>query len=250
MVYKIVSSDRVIAKIFRDFKPSNSGWIKDALEWMGEGLEIIGSYSGLERKPICLEVEDHKVKIPCNVEEIEAIVFHDNFNTKGVRVHNHRLPFSNGINSISNCCSHIPFHATESCSFNPNYIQTSFRRGKITVYALVPPTDCNGLPMIPDNVKCITALSWYCISMMLLRGFKHQTIDYKIAFGMWEKFYPQAQNSMEYPDIERYEQFKRTWTATILNVNLQSELFNDQLGLRDRLIESGTITNNGIVHVP
>ena len=232
MVYKTISSDAVISKIFRDFKPANSGWIGDAFEWIGEGLEIMGAYTGYIRKPVCLEVVDFKAKLPCDLEQVEAIEFEG-----------HRLPYSNGTNSVANCCINLPIHSSEYCSFNPNYIQTSFATGKIIVHILTLPVDCNGLPMIPDNVLCTTALSWYCISMMCLRGFKHQTIDYKTALMMWEKYYPQAQNDMNFPDIERYEQFKRTWVNVVLNINKQSEFFNDSLGNSNRRIESGTITS-------
>lgn len=232
MVYKIVSSDKVISKIYRDFRPSNSNWVGDAVEWIGEGLEIIGAYTGLQRKPLCLDVVDYKVKIPCNVELIE-----------GIEYNGFRLPYNNAHNTIANCCINLPLHKNEYCSFNPNYIQTSFATGKIIIWALLLPVDCNGLPMVPDNILCLTALEWYCMSMMLLRGFNHQTIDYKMAAMMWEKYYPQAQNDMNFPDIERYEQFSKTWTSLVFDINKQNEFFNNSFNNTNRLIETGTITS-------
>lgn len=231
MVYRTVSSDALIAKIYRDFKPSNSGWISDAFEWIGEGLQIIGAYPTLERKPICVNIIDYKGKLPCSLEQIE-----------GVEYDGYRLPYSNAVNSVANCCSNLPLHTSEYCSFNPNYIQTSFPTGKVIIHCLVIPTDCDGLPMIPDDALCTTALSWYVMSMMLLRGFKHQVIDYKTAIQMWEKFYPQAQNSMNFPDIEHYEKFKKSWVNVVININKQSQFFNDFIPNINRT-ETGTITS-------
>lgn len=231
MVYKTVSSDIIISKIYRDFKPNNSGWVQDALEWIGEGLEIIGAFTGMERKPFCVKIVDYKGKLPCGLEQID-----------GISYNNFRLPHSNSTNDIRNRCTDIPLHTTEFCSFNPNYIQTSFEKGEVIIYAQVLPTDCNGLPMIPDNTLCKIALSWYCMTMMLSRGFKHQTFSYKDALAMWNLYYPQAQNDMNYPDIERYEHFTKTWTSLVINLNKQSEFFNDFIGLPNKVIETGTIT--------
>ncbi len=232
MVYKTVSSDAIISKIYRDFKPSNSAWVVDAIEWIGEALEIIGSYTALERKPICVKICDYRGKLPCELDQIE-----------GVEYEGHRLPYSNAINSIVNCCGNLPVHNTEYCSFNPNYIQTSFAEGSVIIHCLVLPTDCNGLPLVPDDALCKIAIGWYCMSMMLLRGFKHQVIDYKTADAKWEKFYPQAQNSMNYPDLERYEKFKKSWVNNVIDINRQSEFFNDYVASYNKRSETGTITS-------
>lgn len=232
MVYKTISSEAIIAKIYRDFKPANSGWVIDALEWIGEGLSVIGVFTGMEQKPICVKIIDFKGKLPCELEQIE-----------GVEYQKCRLPYSNATNSIPNCCINLPLHHTEYCNFNPNYIQTSFAEGEVIIYIQAIPTDCNGLPMIPDNELCKTALSWYCMSMMLLRGFKHQVTNYPMAIANWEKYYPQAQNDMNFPDIERYEQFTTTWTSVVINLNKQSEFFNSYLNNKNNIVETGTITS-------
>lgn len=230
MVYKNTSSDVVIAKVFRDFKPSNSGWVFDAFEWIGEGLNIMGAYTAYERKPICIDIVDYKGKLPCTLEQLE-----------GVEYDGYRLPYSSATNSVANCCTNLPVHSSEYCSFNPNYIQTSFATGKVILYCLVLPTDCNGLPMVPDNTLCTTALAWYIITMMLLRGFKHQVITYPMAVANWEKFYPQAKNSMNYPDIERYDRFRKSWTSMVGSIDKQSTFFNTYLGSPNTITETGNI---------
>lgn len=232
MVYKVTSSDRVIARVFRDFKPNNSAWVKDAIEWIGEGLEIIGSYAQYERKPICVKIIDYKGKLPCELESIE-----------GVEYDGHRLPYSSATNSVANCCANLPVHSTEYCSFNPNYIQTSFPTGEVIIYAQVLPTDNKGFPMIPDDALTIIALSWKVMAALCLRGLTHPVINFEKAEAMWEKFYPQAQNSDNFPDIENYEQFKRRWVNVALNINVQDEMFNDFINIQTRKTETGSITS-------
>lgn len=232
MIYKTVSSDVIIAKIFRDFKPSNSAWIVDALEWIGEGLEIMGSYTSLELKAIPVHIHEYKGKLPCALEQLEVIEYHG-----------HRLPYTNASRILKNHNTNLPFHKVEYCTLNPNYINTSFEHGEVIVHCLVLPVDCNGLPMIPDNVKAKIALGWYCMAMMLLRGFKHQTITYKDAWEKWEKTYPQAQNSMNFPDLERYERFKKTWVNVVLDINKQSKFFDDYHNILNDRKETGTTTS-------
>ena len=44
-IYKTTSAGTVIAKIFRDLKPTNDNWVDDAVEWIGEALEAIAIFT-------------------------------------------------------------------------------------------------------------------------------------------------------------------------------------------------------------
>jgi hypothetical protein len=63
-IYKTVSSQTIIRKVFRDLRPENDDWIDDAVEWMGEALEHIGSASQLCQKQCTLTIKDHKACLP------------------------------------------------------------------------------------------------------------------------------------------------------------------------------------------
>ena len=43
-----ISSQAVIAKVYRDFRPNNSSWTSDAIEWIGEGIRGIRSYFSMK----------------------------------------------------------------------------------------------------------------------------------------------------------------------------------------------------------
>ena len=41
-IYKTISSQALIRKVLRDLRPTNTNWLDDAVEWIGEALEHIG----------------------------------------------------------------------------------------------------------------------------------------------------------------------------------------------------------------
>ena len=63
-VYKTTSSKTIIRKVMRDLNPNNDNWIQDAIEWMGEALEHIGSAAQLETKGCILDIVDYKASLP------------------------------------------------------------------------------------------------------------------------------------------------------------------------------------------
>lgn len=217
MHYKVVSSKNIIAKVYRDFKPSNSAWIGDAYEWIGEAIEIIGCFTGYELVHEEFQVLDHRVKLPCNIEQLMGIEY------KGMR-----LQRSGGINAGDNCsCTkNLVCCQEESYSLNPNYIQTTFQEGCIKLHYNRVPVDCDGFPMVVDRVKVTQAITWYIMRGMLLRGFKHQTVTFADADKLWEKYYPQAQNDLRFTDIDDLELFKKSWLGLVKSTNMTNEMFN------------------------
>ena len=75
MIYKTVSSKAVVAKVFRDLKPTSDAWVVDAVEWIGEALEFIGYFTGLEKKAIELTIKDHRCLLPCELVDIIQVEY-------------------------------------------------------------------------------------------------------------------------------------------------------------------------------
>lgn len=217
-VYKTCSIDRVIGRIYRDFKPSNSGWVDDAIEWVGEAIDIMKVHQGYGEQHISVNVVDYRFKLPCGIENLLAVTYG-----------NKRLQRSGGINhkNTAKCtASNLMLNVQESYSLNPNYGHTTFKEGCVTVYYEGIELDCNGFPTVIDDAVYIEALTWYVMARMLLRGFKHQTITYEFADMKWEKTYPKAQNRFRMCDIDEQEVFKKSWVGAVKNTNLANELFN------------------------
>lgn len=242
MKNKLISSNAIIAKIYRDFKPSNSAWITDAFEWIGEAIEIMGSFTGYEKVHTNFNVIDYRVKLPCDIEQLIAIEY------KGRRLQ--RNGNTNG--TIPPCVEHLPSCIDESYSLNPNYIETTFPDGCITIHYERVPVDCDGFPMIIDRVKTKNAITWYILSRMILRGFKHQTIpSFDYANAQWEKYYPQAQNDVILSDIDDMELFKKSWLGLVKNTNLTNEFFNTVVseGNITKAVPPGTLVPNALTIV-
>ena len=72
-IYKTISSQTIIRKIFRDLRPENDNWIDDAIEWIGEALEHIGASTQLCQKQCVLNVKDHKVLLPADLYYINMV---------------------------------------------------------------------------------------------------------------------------------------------------------------------------------
>lgn len=229
-IYTTCPIEKVIAQIYRNFKPSNSGWIDDAVEWIADAAEIMKVYQNFTNIVKEINVVDYRAKLPCDIEVLEGIVY------KGYRLsENSAITFPNRKNLSSNCdckskCNcykSYSCHPVETYSLNPNYIQTSFKEGCIQVYYEGLETDCNGLPYILDDAVYRQALEWYVLAMMCLRGFKHPIVTYELAWSNWEKFYPRAQNRFKVADVDAFDRIARSWLGIARPVNRAQFMFND-----------------------
>lgn len=217
MITKTCSSDKIIGQVYRDFKPAHSGWIHDAIEWMGDAMEIIGVFTVLKETYEILPVIDYRAKLPCHADNI-----------LGFEYNGMRLQRSGGINNTKrcSCLDNLVCSVEESYIMNPNYIQTTFEEGCVTCYYEAIPVDCNGYPEVPDDAMFRQAVTWYIIRCMLMRGFKHQVITFPQADANWEKYYPRAQNRAKMPDIDGYEIFKKSHLGLVKSTNMTNEFFN------------------------
>jgi hypothetical protein len=225
MIYRTCSINRVIAQIYRDFKPSHSGWSNEAIEWIGDAIEIMGVHQGYKQVSKRIKVIDHRAKLPCDLEFFLGVEY-KNMRLQRSNATNDFAPFNDDKKESCSCLDNLVCHPVgTSYSLNPNYIHTSFKKGHITVHYKGLETDCDGFPLVPDNAFYREALTWYVIMKMCLRGFKHQIVDFKTAQFEWERTYPKAQNSCNMPDIDDYELFKKTWNGLVRNTNLTNEFF-------------------------
>jgi hypothetical protein len=80
MVYKLASSKTIIRKVMRDLKPPGDNWIDDAVEWMGEALEHIGSAPQLSQKGCVLTVSNFKALMPTDLYYINQVAVNNAVN--------------------------------------------------------------------------------------------------------------------------------------------------------------------------
>ena len=211
-----VSSLYVINQISRRLKPVDDGWQANAIEEIGAALNILHMVDSFEQTFCEITVSNYKAKLPCN---IESILF---FEYEGcwLPVTGHRKTFSS--NSIDN-------HKLHRATLNVAYLQTSFETGTVKVHYDAIPCDNYGYPLIPDNQKLFDALQWYVTAQMLLSGYKHPELNYDKAIAYWERYYPRAQNSVNFPSTQDMERFKSMWVNIIPRINYQYDAYEEKV---------------------
>ena len=79
-IEKKVSSAVILAMINR-LKPSDSNWIADAIEDIGEAIQAIGYHCGFEQKATPsnqpVEVKGHRTQMPCDYDRLLFIEDYD-----------------------------------------------------------------------------------------------------------------------------------------------------------------------------
>lgn len=76
MIYKMITSESVIAKIVADLGlEENDIKIADIKSWIGEAMQKIGSINQLETKVVVLPITQYQCKLPCDLEKLNFVAF-------------------------------------------------------------------------------------------------------------------------------------------------------------------------------
>lgn len=93
------------------------------------------------------------------------------------------------------------------------YIKTSFPSGNIKLTGEFYKVDEFGYPLIVDTFNYKEAVTWFIIYRLILQGYKHPTVDLRLAKNEWEDFQVKARNEKNMPDIDELERFTQRWTS-------------------------------------
>lgn len=255
MIYKTVSAKAVIAKVFRDLKPTSDNWVGDAVEWMGEALEFIGYHTGLEKKAKTITISSHRAALPCELVDIIQVEYNGSALPYGTDTTGYDLPNAprttnpqpytdtevvTGAVFETQAAEHPTGNNTfkqrqkvKAASYgggdyyviNPDYIQTSFEEGSVKIHFTAYPLCEDGYPKVPDNIYYKQALEWYIIRQMLMGGYTHPFLNYAVADQKWGHYCVAAQNDAAYPSIDKMEAFKNMWVRMVPNINAHSDFF-------------------------
>lgn len=76
MIYKMVSSKAVLAKVIADMGLSEEEFpITDCKQWLSEGLMQIGSVNQLDHKVVVLPICGYQAKLPCDLERLNSVAY-------------------------------------------------------------------------------------------------------------------------------------------------------------------------------
>lgn len=235
MIYKAVSCKRSIDKIFGAYgtllSQHTDRLIGEAIVWIGDCIESIGSITNLKDEIFELEVKNGRVSLPCNLHVIQSVSYKGNFLRYGSSTFNYDMHCLGSPNE------NIQF-GTYSYTVNPNYINTNVPDGDtIFIAAKTIPVDEEGYPLVPDNYAVSECIFWYVTRQLMLGGFEHpnKQIDYEKADSNYKLYRTQAENQIEMFDIPRFESFKNSWVRLIPNTNSANTFF-----VKDNLPEVST----------
>lgn len=253
MIYKLVSSKSIIAKVYRDFKPTIPGWEASGIEWIGEAMEAIGQTAGLIKKvtgnPDCLDaifVENYRAKLPCDLVNLNAVEYNgmrlpyggdttgygqpgrstNIYSNNGITTTDELIAGnSNSVQRVIDRAIPLPTCNTDYYLINPDYIITSFECDHIKLHYDAYPVCKDGLPMVPDHYYYRTAITWYIMSKLLLLGYTNPVVDYNMAFTNWCEYKILAQNKAAYPSVDQMDKFMNMWVRLIPDRNFPNDFF-------------------------
>jgi hypothetical protein len=212
-----ITSKVIISKVDRDFKPGTADWIGDGMTWIAEAMEHIGTTPMYENRWITEEVEDHRLKIPCELDNFIGIIF----NKCKLRL-NSGLTKTKDINKVDG----YPIDLHNWYSYNPEYFEFSFESGEVEILINGIAVDDDGWPMIPNGIKTKEAITFYLMWKMILSGFKHPLISLEYAEAQWVRFSLQAQAETNSFSLDEASNFAREWGSHFTGVDFMQKVYN------------------------
>jgi len=196
MVTSLVSSKVIIGEMFQDFNMSGTNWLGNVNRHLARALELM-RLSGYFKEALQVgEVSDSMTPVPCGLKELIAVLDISN----GITV----LPIMNS-NYVGRKFADYLGTSLRSGSVNFNALHTSFETGRVAFIYHKPPVDDEGYPMIPDNPEVMEALPFYLIMRLGYSGYIHPVVTRQEAEEKWERLFPRARNSVNFPTIEEMD---------------------------------------------
>jgi hypothetical protein len=264
---KNISCKEIIYNVIRDRKVRSQDFVfSDLLEWAAECIDLIGSPLTLAKDLACIEIEDHRGKLPCNLHTIiqtggmmsNGVLFPMREATNTF----HPLEFNNStLLGTVNTTQPITTDADGNPVFNvnnfdvsidkqsinllpisfkdvtyevnSNYIYTSFKNGaKVLMSYKSFPIDKEGFPLIPDHIKFKQAVQWYIINKLDYQGWIQGKIGrdvFTYSETQRDWYIGAATTAANIPSIDGMETLKNQWLKMYQDMNSQGRMF-DNLG--------------------
>jgi hypothetical protein len=251
---KTISSQHVVSKISRTFKPPDSTWIEDCIEDIGWAIQAIGYHAGFIKKstpPPYITVANHRGKIPCDVERVMFVESlkvdssaQNTLNPDGTTPYPQTddevcPPVYKGVKMLLSSDRSMPAIDEEtprttnmntsalynSYWINGDYIVTGFESGLIKIHGIHFNIDKKGAPNIVDDFDYKSCCEFYCIAQMIFRGFKHPELSYRDAFAMFEMYRLRAENACKVMGLDSAERFDKSINRYIRSVDFGANFY-------------------------
>lgn len=224
MITKFKSIQTIISGLYRDLGTNTELNESDIIEWAGEALMLIGAYPQFVENISLLEVTNHTAKVPTNFLYLKSVT---NSKTGHVLSWNNKSAVTN-YNcpecKIPTCCTEDNFYIHD-CQLN-----TSLNCGTLCFTYIGLPVDCDGYPMMPDDVYYDKALKAYCTYMLDKIQFRKGTLPqaiFQFSEKEWLWYVGAAKGSANTLDTNAMERIKNVWVRLIPRQNEFRNNFNN-----------------------
>lgn len=228
---KYVSINNIISKVYRDMDMSDQLNLNDAVEWCGEALELIGSPGTLIEKVVTLEVAEYRSLIPADLHQVQTIWGYsgtvdpeclDGLSYTPMRYSTDTMHF------YMENCNDRQCHGGLTYMVNDSHVYPNYKTGAIKLSYWAIPTDCNGYPMIPDQIKFREAvaahLSWKIARIKMISG--KMPAQFYAEFKQERDWYiGAAQTAGQMPGLDMMESIKNNFIRLIPKINQHSDGF-------------------------
>jgi hypothetical protein len=211
MISGFTSINKILATIYRDLGVNYEINEGDAYEWIAEGLSLIGAYSQYEEISECLTLVNGKAKLPCGFYKLVDANYK-----------NHPIYWATNTNANNYQCHdcRIPVCQNEICRYtfylNDSYMITNINdhdnlEANVCIVYLGVPTDEEGLPLIPDDVYYVKALTSYVIHKLDYQDWRKGKIADKVfdkSEKEWLFYVNSAKGAANMPNVAQLENLK------------------------------------------
>lgn len=224
--YNLISAKSVVGKVYRDLRLTDSMYVIDMIEWVGEAMEFIAVFPSLRQKQVKLTVADYSTKLPADVAQIYQVAkFDEADNLCPLRYNARTFP-----QRIFDAASPNK-KSTDKTGFivNYGYIETDMEEGTIALAYLAYPVDCDNFPLVLDLIPYREALKWYIVTRMIEGGWKHPAgLSFEKAEARWKHYCAQARQRANMPDISQYQHFLENWVRMVPDYERFDTMFDEQ----------------------
>lgn len=242
---KKVSLKNIIAKLYRDFGLKEEDDFINFIEWGAEALEHIGVFEQLNSEVAEIVITNYKGPLPEDLVYINQVAYLNRVlfpttNTFGpVVTPNANLPSDTGLSVNQTKIEGGAFGGveknhnfpTDSYSIKGGYIHASFESGCLDISYQALPLDCDGYPLVPEEISFREAVYRYLVYKYLYPQYVTGKISenvYKDSESKWYWYCSQAGAKAQMPDLNKLESIKRSYLSLRPKPN-QFRTFFEQL---------------------
>lgn len=230
---KYVKIEHILEKVFRDYKfNTDIDWV-DAIEWIGECIDLIGVPNAYIEKvtdgntelfhPDPITIVDYKGKLPTDIHQLRQ-----------ARECENNTPMRRTTDTffMSYYCEESSDNACDSCTLtykvSQDYIFTSFETGTVELSYLAFPTDDRGYPLIPDMTRYKKAVTLYIAEKLAFRLLLQERLNiniYREISTERDWYMGSAETAMKIPDYDTMEGWKNMFTRLIPDVQAHGSFY-------------------------